>query len=103
MLFIKDLNFEQATNLELEYLHDGMEMVPGYIVDCTDGHSYLLFAPDMSSLKHMHSYYHIMDMVKFDPLRECIYPAMSYEKNEYGYYKAFCAPTSEMGKIFLVK
>lgn len=88
---------------------DGMETVPGYIVKCKDGHSYLVFAPDMDSVKHMHAYSKLMRSVKtymsdhdYDPVRKCISPAWSYETDERGDYKVFHAPAYEMGKIFVV-
>lgn len=110
-MFIDSLEgLEQCPHLELNWAHDGMPKVHGYLVECTDGHTYLLFAPDMFSLQHIHAYCHIFDMVKtrmsdhdYDPIRKCIKPALCNEKDEYGFYKEFYAPASEIGKIYLVK
>lgn len=107
-MLINHLHYPQAT--PLEYYPDGMETIPGYLVDCTNDHTYLVFAPDMSSLKHIRAYYQIMKMVKsrmsdhdYDPIRYCIYPAQSSEFDEDGQRKVFHAPASEMGKIYVVK
>lgn len=109
-MFVSNLDYPQSETLELMNYRDGMKTVPGYIVECVDGHSYLVFAPDIDSLKHMYSYHNLMKRVKerlsdhiYDPIRKCIYPAWSFEKDEYGNHKVFHAPASEMGKIFLVK
>lgn len=109
-MFIDNLVYPQALGLEFDHNHLGMTTVPGYLFDCTDGHRYMVFAPDMDSLKHMHAYHRILGMVKtrmsdhdYDPVRQCIEPAWSYEKDEFGDHKVFHAPASEMGKIYVVK
>lgn len=94
-----------------EYL-DGMSTIPGFIVECEDNHSYLLFAPEMEALKHMRCYYSIIDNAKqydtdqgYCPFVPCIYPAYvgvydiatkTYNK------KPLVAPVTEMGKIYVL-
>ena len=111
-MYIDSLDgFEQATELEVSWCHDGMPEVPGYLISCTDGHTYLVFAPNMNCLKDMGKYHKILNMVEtymsdhtYDPIRERIRPAWSSEFDEkYGDRKIFHAPASEMGKIYRVK
>lgn len=110
-MFIDSLEgFKQYSDLELDWCHDGMDTIPGYLITCTDGHTYLCFAPDMDSLKHMHVYRKVMNMAEvymsdhmYDPLRKRIRPAFCHEKDEWDNYKVFYAPASEIGKIYLVK
>lgn len=110
MKFIDKIIFEQCPDLEMPYNHNGMPTVPGYTIDCTNGHTYLIFGPDMDSVKRMSAYSRLFRMVKkrmsdhdYDPIRMCFHPAWSSEKDEWGDYKVFHAPASEMGKIYLIK
>lgn len=111
-MYIDSLDgFEQATELEYGWAHDGTSEVLGFLIDCTDGHTYLVFAPDRNCLTHMAAYSRILRMVKtrmsdheYDPIRKCIKPAFSSEYDDgFGDHKVFCAPPSEMGKIYRVK
>lgn len=110
-MFIDDYStFKQATDLEFPQYHNGRETIPGYLIDCTDGHKYLVFAPDLNCVRHILAYQKITRMVKkymsdheYDPIRDCIHPAFCHEKDELGDYKVLHAPVSEMGKIFIVK
>ena len=108
-MFIDNLSFSRAKELEVS-LERSDDTVPGYLLECTDGHTYLIFAPDMTSAKHMPVYHKLFDMAKtrmsdhdYDPIRLCFKPAFSSRINEYGDNQVFRAPASEMGKIYLVK
>ena len=99
----EEVPYQRCT--ELEFINYGS--IPGYLVDCTDGNTYLLFAPDMSSLKHIHAYQKIIRMAKtyysdhmYDPVRQCIRPAFCSELDEIGDYKVLHGPLSNLGKIF---
>lgn len=109
MIFFDNLNFPRAKELELDNQVD-RGTIPGYTLECTDGHTYLIFAPDMDSAKHMHAYFRLFRMGKkrmsdhmYDPVRLCFSPAWSNEIDEFGHHKVFTAPVSEMGKIYLVE
>lgn len=102
-MYIDDLNFPRAKDLEVDQF-----TVPGYLLECTDGHTYLIFAPDMTSAKYMPEYRKLFDIAKIrmsdhDPVRICYQPAFSSHRDEYHDHKVFRAPASEVGKIFLVK
>lgn len=110
-MFIDSLDgLEQCPDLELEWVHNGMETMPCYLITCIDEHTYLIVAPDMDAARHIHAYRSLWKRVKmrmsdhmYDPLRPCFEPAYSNTKDEHGEYKVFHAPASEVGKIFLVK
>lgn len=108
-MYIDNLDFPRAKELEV-CLERSDDKVPGYLLECTDGHTYLIFAPDMTSAKHMPIYHKLFDMAKtrmsdhdYDPVRLCFKPAFSSHRDEYHDHKVFRAPASEIGKIYLVK
>lgn len=98
MIYIDNLDFPRAKELEL--IEDGDEnKVPGYLVECTDGHTYLIFAPDKPSAEHMYNYRKLLEMRKHKSLRL----AFSKYRDEYHDHKIFHAPASEIGKIYVVE
>lgn len=110
-MFINSLvGLERCPDMEMGWARNGMPEIPGYLVECTDGHTYLMFAPDMSSLKNIHAYWRVLSMVKqrmsdheYDPMRDCISPALTSEIDTDGSHKPLRAPASEMGKVYLVE
>ena len=104
----KEVEYEECTDMETPHLSDGM--VPGYLVDSEDGNTYLLFAPDMDSLKHMHAYRTIIRSAKeymsdhmYDPIRKQIRPAFCNDVDEYGDHVVLRKPADEyLGKVFKI-
>lgn len=68
-----------------KYLN-GMEDLPGFFIDCDDGNTYLVFAPDMESVTHMHCYERLTGKIRL---------AM-------GGYSVLRAPITELGKVYVV-
>lgn len=112
MRFIEDV--ATATRKEdLELVPENYKdrnKIPGYFLECKDGNTYLLFGPDMDAVKHMHAYTKLFRMAKtymsdhtYNPERLCFKPAFCKEKDIWGGYKVYCAPITEMGKIYLVE
>lgn len=109
MIYIDNLDFPRAKELEVAHEKDD-DKVPGYLLECTDGHTYLIFAQDMASAKHSPVYQKLFDMAKtrmsdhdHDSVRLCFRPAFSKYRDEYHDHKVFRAPASEIGKIYIVE
>lgn len=106
----KTVYLKRSEDLEYSHYADDDCMLYGYLVDCTDGETYLLFAPDMNSLRYLNAYNKIFQMLQrrvsehdYEPIRDCIRPAFTCEFNEeIQDHKILRAPWEYYGRIFRV-
>ena len=106
----KKITLERDKQYELRSDEDGTHTIPAYIITTKDDKKYLVFAPDMDAVKHMHCYSKLVRNVKerysdheYDPIRKCISPAFCDELDDEGSPKVLQGPVQLMGNIYRVE